>query len=178
MLPRVNSSEPDRVLRVDPAHRRGTVLRPRAGWYGSVKGWIDFGLALVLFVLAASVILVAAVLVKLTSRGPAFYTQPRVGRHGCLFAIYKIRTMRHNCEKESGARWATPGDRRVTPVGRFLRATHLDELPQLWNVLRGDMSLVGPRPERPEFVPTLAEQVLLYRERLLVRPGVTGLAQV
>jgi lipopolysaccharide/colanic/teichoic acid biosynthesis glycosyltransferase len=86
--------------------------------------------------------------------------------------------MRHDCERESGACWSVAGDRRITPVGHFLRRTHLDELPQLWNVLRGEMSLVGPRPERPEFTPALEESLPLYRDRLLVRPGMTGLAQV
>jgi lipopolysaccharide/colanic/teichoic acid biosynthesis glycosyltransferase len=86
--------------------------------------------------------------------------------------------MYHECERHSGARWSTPGDTRVTPVGRFLRASHIDELPQLWNILTGEMSLVGPRPERPEFVPTLEAAIPRYRERLRVRPGVTGLAQV
>jgi lipopolysaccharide/colanic/teichoic acid biosynthesis glycosyltransferase len=86
--------------------------------------------------------------------------------------------MFHNCERHTGARWAQPDDPRVTTVGRFLRRTHLDELPQLWNVLRGEMSLVGPRPERPEFVPELERIIPHYRVRLLVRPGVTGLAQV
>src|SRR5262249_14297707 len=94
------------------------------------------------------------------------------------FRIYKLRTMTHNCEKISGARWSTPGDTRITWLGRFLRRTHLDELPQLWNVLKGDMSLVGPRPERPEFLPELERAVPRYRERLHVKPGVTGLAQV
>ena len=86
--------------------------------------------------------------------------------------------MIYRCESLTGARWAVPGDPRITPVGRFLRRTHLDELPQLWNVLRGDMSLIGPRPERPEFVPQLEHAIPYYRERLTVRPGVTGLAQV
>src|SRR5262249_6107062 len=113
-----------------------------------------------------------------TSRGPIFYSQVRLGRLGRLYTIYKLRTMVHECEKTSGARWSTAGDPRITPVGRFLRRTHLDELPQLWNVLRGEMSLVGPRPERPEFVPQLAQAIPGYRERLLVRPGLTGLAQV
>src|SRR5207253_4196733 len=109
---------------------------------------------------------------------PVFYSQIRLGRGGKPFAIYKIRTMTHNCEKVSGAQWSTPGDARITPVGRFLRKTHLDELPQLWNVLRADMSLVGPRPERPEFVPKLEHALPRYRDRLAVRPGVSGLAQV
>src|SRR5206468_4326259 len=95
------------------------------------------------------------ILVKLTSRGPAFYSQTRLGLRGKPFTIYKIRTMIHNCESRSGARWCMPGDPRITLVGRLLRKTHVDELPQLWNVLRGEMSLVGPRPERPEFVPQL-----------------------
>jgi lipopolysaccharide/colanic/teichoic acid biosynthesis glycosyltransferase len=117
-------------------------------------------------------------LVKVTSRGSALYCQTRVGRHGKPFTIFKIRTMVHECESLTGACWATPGDARATPVGRWLRKTHIDELPQLWNVLRGDMSLVGPRPERPEFVPHLEKAIPHYRGRLLVRPGVTGLAQV
>jgi lipopolysaccharide/colanic/teichoic acid biosynthesis glycosyltransferase len=118
------------------------------------------------------------VLVRLTSHGPAFYSQMRLGRGGRPFRIYKLRTMVHDCEKEGGARWSTPGDPRVTRLGAFLRRSHLDELPQLWNVLKGDMSLVGPRPERPEFVPRLEQAIPGYRLRLAVRPGVTGLAQV
>jgi lipopolysaccharide/colanic/teichoic acid biosynthesis glycosyltransferase len=133
---------------------------------------------MVLLVLAAPVILVAGLLVALTSRGPVFYTQTRLGRNGRPFRVIKLRTMTHNCEKVSGVCWALPGDPRVTTVGRVLRRTHLDELPQLWNVLKGEMSLVGPRPERPEFMPELERAIPHYRDRLLVRPGVTGLAQV
>jgi lipopolysaccharide/colanic/teichoic acid biosynthesis glycosyltransferase len=124
------------------------------------------------------VIVLVAILVKLLSRGPAFYSQLRVGLHGQVFRLYKIRTMIHNCERESGVRWATANDVRVTPIGRFLRRTYLDELPQLWNVLKGDMSLVGPRPERPEFTPILEQAISHYSRRLAVRPGMTGLAQV
>jgi lipopolysaccharide/colanic/teichoic acid biosynthesis glycosyltransferase len=142
------------------------------------KAVIDFALALVLFALTSPVLVVLAMLVKVTSRGPAIYRQTRVGRHGKLFTIYKLRTMAHECERLSGVRWSPPGDSRVTLLGRVLRKTHLDELPQLWNVLRGDMSLVGPRPERPEFVPDLQTAIPHYADRLLVRPGVTGLAQV
>jgi lipopolysaccharide/colanic/teichoic acid biosynthesis glycosyltransferase len=139
---------------------------------------LDFVFALVLSVPALPIIAVAALLVKLTSKGPAFYTQARVGRHGKLFTIYKIRTMIDNCESLTGARWSIPGDPRVTAVGWVLRATHLDELPQLLNVLKGDMSLIGPRPERPEFLPELEAALPAYLQRLEVRPGVTGLAQV
>jgi lipopolysaccharide/colanic/teichoic acid biosynthesis glycosyltransferase len=131
-----------------------------------------------LLVLAAPIILLAAVLVKLTSRGPVFYTQTRLGLDGREYIIYKLRSMFHNCERHSGACWSTAGDPRITPVGRWLRRLHIDELPQLWNVLRGDMSLVGPRPERPEFIPHLEEALPLYRLRRAVAPGVTGLAQV
>jgi len=150
----------------------------QSAWPGWFKAGTEFVLALGLLILSSPLLLFAALLVKLTSRGPVIYCQTRLGRNGRPYRIFKIRTMIHNCERKSGPRWAVPDDPRITPVGRFLRRTHLDELPQLWNVLRGEMSLVGPRPERPEFAAPLAELIPLYRERLLVRPGVTGLAQV
>jgi lipopolysaccharide/colanic/teichoic acid biosynthesis glycosyltransferase len=121
---------------------------------------------------------VVAMLVRLTSRGPAIYRQLRVGRHGRPFFMYKIRTMRHDAEVTSGPVWARPGDPRVTPLGRVLRKVHLDEVPQLFNVLKGEMSLVGPRPERPEFTQQLALRIPNYLERLTVLPGITGLAQI
>jgi lipopolysaccharide/colanic/teichoic acid biosynthesis glycosyltransferase len=155
-----------------------SVWQPTSGWYLSCKIYVDFIFALALFVLTLPVMAVAALLVKLTSRGPAFYWQTRIGRNGKPFILYKLRTMRHDCESLTGAQWCKPGDPRITPLGRFLRKTHIDELPQLWNVLRGEMSLVGPRPERPEFIPQLEQVIPHYRDRLLVRPGVTGLAQV
>jgi lipopolysaccharide/colanic/teichoic acid biosynthesis glycosyltransferase len=129
-------------------------------------------------IILAPVIALTALLVRVTSRGPAFYTQTRVGRNGRLFTIFKIRTMIHECESLTGPRWSMPGDPRITPIGHFLRRTHLDELPQLLNVLRGEMSLIGPRPERPEFTAKLERALPAYPERLRVRPGVTGLAQV
>jgi lipopolysaccharide/colanic/teichoic acid biosynthesis glycosyltransferase len=147
-------------------------------WYLSCKTALDVTAALLLLVLAAPLILLAALLVKLTSRGPAFYTQDRVGRDGRVFTIYKIRTMIHNAESLTGPRWSIPGDPRITWFGQFLRLSHIDELPQLLNILRGEMSLVGPRPERPEFLPELQQSLPAYRDRLAVRPGVTGLAQV
>ena len=147
-------------------------------WYLGCKGIVEWLLALVLFVLALPVILVCALLVRLTSSGAAFYSQTRLGRHGMPFRIYKLRTMVDDCEKRSGAQWSRPGDPRVTAIGRILRKIHLDELPQLWNVLRGDMGLVGPRPERPEFIPSLEKALPHYCDRLLIKPGITGLAQV
>jgi lipopolysaccharide/colanic/teichoic acid biosynthesis glycosyltransferase len=149
-----------------------------SSFYSSLKVAAEYIAALCIFIVAAPVIVLAALLVKLTSQGPAFYSQTRVGRNGRHYKLFKLRSMRHDCEKTSGACWSTAGDPRVTPVGRFLRSSHIDELPQLLNVLVGDMSLVGPRPERPEFFPQLEDALPLYRSRLLVRPGVTGLAQV
>lgn len=153
------------------------VRLPPSG-YAACKVVLDFILALVLFIATAPLLLLAMALVKLTSRGPALYLQIRTGRDGRPFPIYKIRTMYHQCEKTSGIQWSTPGDSRILPLGRWLRRTHIDELPQLWNVLRGHMSLIGPRPERPEFVPQLARSIHHYRQRCRIRPGVTGLAQV
>jgi lipopolysaccharide/colanic/teichoic acid biosynthesis glycosyltransferase len=139
---------------------------------------LDIGLALVLLVVCAPVIGVLILLVRCTSRGPVIYAQTRVGLRGRSFRIYKIRSMPHNVEATSGPVWATLNDRRSTWIGTWLRRYHLDELPQLINVLRGDMSLVGPRPERPEFTQRLAVQIPGFLERLDVRPGVTGLAQI
>lgn len=166
-----------------PKKKPKAVVRPTVeplafGWYLPCKTALDIVLAAGLLVLTGPVILLTALLVRATSRGPAFYTQTRVGRDGRLFTIFKIRTMVHNCESLTGPRWSIPGDPRITRLGHFLRQTHLDELPQLFNVLRGEMSLIGPRPERPEFTAKLERALPAYPERLRVRPGVTGLAQV
>jgi lipopolysaccharide/colanic/teichoic acid biosynthesis glycosyltransferase len=146
--------------------------------YRLVKRSLDCALACVLLVVTAPVVVASMLLVKLTSRGPMTYTQTRVGVHGRRFTIYKLRTMIHNCESLTGPRWAVPGDPRVTSVGGVLRKLHIDELPQLINVLKGDMSLVGPRPERPEFVTKLESDIPYYPARHAVVPGITGLAQL
>src|SRR2546423_1195477 len=143
--------------------------------YQRLRRAADIAAALLLSLLALPVVALA---INLTSRGPAIYTQTRIGRGGRPFTIYKLRTMVDNCESLTGPRWTIPGDPRVTAIGWLLRRTHLDELPQLLNVLRGDMSLVGPRPERPEFVPELERAIPAYGQRLQVKPGVTGPAQV
>jgi lipopolysaccharide/colanic/teichoic acid biosynthesis glycosyltransferase len=156
----------------------GVVELPDLDWQVACKTVTDFLLAGLLLLGTLPLMALAMALVMLTSRGPVIYSQTRVGRHGRPFTIFKIRTMYLDCERLTGPVWSTGNDPRVIPVGRFLRSTHLDELPQLWNVLRGDMSLVGPRPERPEFVAQLEKQLPRYRERLRVRPGVTGLAQL
>lgn len=151
---------------------------PRRTAYPRIKRAMDVTLAAFLFVATMPLMLLCGLLVRLTSKGPAIYTQTRLGLRGAEFRIFKIRTMIDNCESLTGPRWALPGDPRVTPVGAMLRATHLDELPQLWNVIQGDMSLIGPRPERPEIVTKLLRDLPDYGDRLEVRPGITGLAQV
>ena len=150
------------------------------GWYSVAKIAFDYGAALAMLPLALVLMAFAALAVKITSPGPVFYTQTRVGLNGRKYKIIKIRTMKANVEAVSGIQWSQKGDPRITRVGRFLRITHIDELPQLFNVLLGHMSLVGPRPERPEVIQArgLNQLVPGYRHRLRVKPGVTGLAQV
>jgi sugar transferase (PEP-CTERM system associated) len=134
--------------------------------------------SLIGFVLATPLMLITAVGVKLTSKGPVLYRQRRVGLNGRVFTVYKFRSMYVDAEARTGAVWASKDDPRITPFGKWLRKLRLDELPQLWNVLKGDMSMVGPRPERPEFVEMLAQQIPYYRQRLAVKPGITGWAQI
>ena len=138
---------------------------------------LDLALALALLVLTSPLVLIFGGLVKATSRGPMIYSQIRAGRDGEPFTIYKLRTMVQDAEKQ-GAQWAMVGDPRVTPLGRFMRKVRIDELPQLWNILKGDMSFIGPRPERPEFHAQLDAQIPFFGLRLLVKPGLTGWAQV
>jgi sugar transferase (PEP-CTERM system associated) len=134
--------------------------------------------SLLLLLVAAPLLPLIALAIKLTSPGPVLFSQERVGRYGRHFRVFKFRTMRSDAEAATGAVWAGKNDPRITPVGRFLRKTRLDELPQLWNVLRGDMSFIGPRPERPEFTDWLATEIPFYNLRHIVRPGLTGWAQV
>lgn len=146
--------------------------------YGLLKRSFDVLVASVLLLLMMPLMVLTAILVKLTSSGPVFFSQKRVGLHGRPFVLHKFRTMRLQSEESSDLTWTTPGDDRCTPLGRWLRGFNLDELPQLWNVLRGDMSLVGPRPERQFFVDKFAEEIESYNVRHFLKSGITGWAQV
>ncbi|MCD4781144.1 MAG: exopolysaccharide biosynthesis polyprenyl glycosylphosphotransferase [Candidatus Omnitrophica bacterium] len=146
--------------------------------YAAIKKVLDFIFSVFLFIAISPLMLLLALLVKLTSRGSVIYSQIRVGKDGKLFKIFKFRSMKVDAEKNSGPVWAAENDNRLTPVGGFLRKSHLDELPQLFNVLRGEMSIIGPRPERPKFVDEFKQAIPDYEKRLRVQPGITGLAQV
>jgi sugar transferase (PEP-CTERM system associated) len=151
---------------------RQSVLR------GIIKRCFDIVASASLIVIAAPVVALAALLIAAEGGGSVIYRQERVGYRGRSFTVYKLRSMSQDAEKDGKARWAAPNDARVTRIGRFIRRTRIDELPQLYNVLKGEMSFVGPRPERPEFVAMLTEQIPFYAVRNSVKPGVTGWAQV
>ena len=147
-------------------------------WFRLMRRALNFSVALLAIVISLPLIPFIVLAVKLGSPGPALYRQRRVGRAGKAFYCYKFRTMRQDAEADTGATWATDNDPRITRVGRFLRSSRLDEIPQLWCVLKGDMHFVGPRPERPEFVEWLSKEIPYYGVRHTVRPGITGWAQV
>lgn len=150
---------------------------PQMLYIKKIKRGFDIAASIFGLIFSVPVLLLAIIAVKLTSRGPVFYTQIRAGRFGRQFKMIKIRTMRVDAET-NGAVWSTENDPRVTPVGKFLRKYRIDEIPQLINVLKGEMSFVGPRPERPEFINELAKVIPFYQERLMIQPGITGWAQV
>ncbi|KAA6458316.1 TIGR03013 family PEP-CTERM/XrtA system glycosyltransferase [Acidobacteria bacterium AB60] len=139
---------------------------------------VSFVLSSLALLICLPLIPFIALAIRISSPGPILFRQPRTGFRGTVFTVYKFRTMRRDAESSTGAVWATKNDPRVTRLGRFMRKTRLDEIPQLWNVLRGDMGLIGPRPERPEFTSWLSEQIPYYDLRHIVRPGLTGWAQV
>jgi exopolysaccharide biosynthesis polyprenyl glycosylphosphotransferase len=147
-------------------------------WEESLKRLMDIVASILILAVGMPLWLLNSIVLKANSKGPLFYRQMRVGKNGRLFKIIKFRSMVADAEKKSGPVWADKNDPRVTSWGRFMRKTHIDEVPQFINVLIGDMSLVGPRPERPEFVESLSQEIPLYKRRLRVRPGITGWAQV
>ncbi|HTY35889.1 MAG TPA: sugar transferase [Bacteroidota bacterium] len=151
------------------------IMKP---WEESLKRGLDVVVSFLILVVGSPFWLLVAAIIKLNSPGPALYGQERIGKNGKPFRIFKFRSMYVDAEKKSGPVWASKQDPRVTPVGRILRRLHVDEVPQFINVLRGDMSLVGPRPERDFFVEKLSAELPLYKRRLKVRPGITGWAQV
>ena len=145
--------------------------------YEYTKRVFDVVLSSIGLIVAIPLMVIIGIAIKLDTKGPIFYCQERVGKNGKVYTLYKLRSMHENAE-ENGAQWAEEDDPRVTKVGRFIRKTRLDELPQLFNVLKGDMSLVGPRPERPIFTYQFNEEIPGFINRLQVKPGLTGLAQV
>lgn len=166
------------ALTNDHDSMRDALNSPSVSSYFRWKGMVDRPLAAILLVLTAPVIGLLWLLVKCTSPGPGFYRQKRSGQFGRPFTMFKLRTMRQDAEAVTGAIWCSTNDPRITRLGWLLRKFHLDELPQLVNVLKGEMSLAGPRPERPEFVEVLATKIEGYCDRLMVPPGITGLAQL
>ena len=156
----------------------GVVVRFARRSFERLKRAMDILMAMAGLVVCSPLLLISGILIKATSKGPIIYKQKRVGRLGQTFEIYKLRTMRVDAEKETGAVWAKRDDPRLTSAGKILRNLHVDEIPQLLNVLKGQMSIVGPRPERPEIVTDLKKIILDYEKRLCVKPGITGLAQV
>ncbi|NLR09054.1 MULTISPECIES: sugar transferase [Lactobacillaceae] len=146
--------------------------------YIPVKRLLDIIAAIILFIVTLPIVFVAMVAIRIETPGSVFYTQDRVGLGGKIIRIRKLRSMYQNAEKKSGAKWADKEDSRVTKVGRFIRKVRIDELPQLVSVIKGDMSLIGPRPERPEFTEEFAHEYPGFEQRLRIKPGLSGYAQV
>ena len=151
------------------------MLEPVSGWNKTVKRFMDVTISLIGLLLFVLILPILAILIKLDSAGSVFYKQTRIGKGGKPFIMYKLRSMPIDAEKDTGPVWATKEDKRIRRLGKFLRNSSLDEIPQFWNILKGEMSIVGPRPERPHFIKQHRE---LQNQRLVVKPGLTGLAQV
>lgn len=154
-----------------------TIVVKKKVIYDFIKRLSDIFLSIIIFPVALILIIVFGLLIKIETPGPIFYSQIRVGKNGKFFKIYKLRSMYEDAEK-NGAQWAIKDDPRITKVGKFIRKTRIDELPQLINIIKGDLSFIGPRPERPELIIKFSEQIPNFIDRNLVKPGLTGLAQV
>jgi exopolysaccharide biosynthesis polyprenyl glycosylphosphotransferase len=147
-------------------------------WEKKLKRISDITISLLILIVTLPLDILVSILIKFDSPGPVLFKQDRIGMNNKIFKIYKFRSMFKDAEKHTGPIWSSKGDVRVTRVGRIIRILRIDEIPQLWNVLKGEMSLVGPRPERPFFVEKLSKEIPYYKRRLKVRPGITGWAQV
>ena len=173
-----NIPEPASLALITTGGIFGYLIRFARKRFQEFKRCFDVTVSVVGLALTAPVIALAAIFIKIVSPGPVFFKQGRVGLNGETFNIYKLRTMNIDAEKDTGPIWAQEDDPRLIKFGKIIRKMHIDELPQLFNVLKGEMSIVGPRPERPVFVKKLDKQIIDYRKRLNVKPGITGLAQV
>jgi exopolysaccharide biosynthesis polyprenyl glycosylphosphotransferase len=151
------------------------IMKP---WEKVVKRIIDMSVSAFILIAGLPIWIIVAILIKIDSPGPVIYKQERVGKNGKVFTLYKFRSMVKDAERMTGPRWASKNDPRITRIGKIIRKLHIDEVPQFFNVLKGDMSLIGPRPERPIFVEKFSKEIPLYRRRLKVKPGITGWAQV
>jgi exopolysaccharide biosynthesis polyprenyl glycosylphosphotransferase len=147
-------------------------------WQAQIKRLFDICVSLFILVPFMPFWIIVAIIIRFTDKGPAVYSQERIGKNGRPFIMYKFRSMYVDAEKRSGPQWATENDPRITPFGRFMRKSRIDEIPQLWNVLKGEMSIVGPRPERQYFIEKLSKEIPWYVKRLKMKPGITGWAQV
>jgi len=156
----------------------GFLVRFARKRFQEFKRMFDVTVSLIGLIISLPVVALTAAVIKIVSPGSVFFKQERVGLNGEVFYIYKLRTMRLDAEKDTGPMWAKEDDPRLIKFGKFMRKSHVDELPQLFNVLKGEMSIVGPRPERPVFVDKLSGQIKEYNKRITVKPGITGLAQV
>ena len=152
-------------------------MKRKVKFYNNIKSFIEFILSFLLLILVIPIIMLACIAIVIEIRANPFYTQERVGLNGRIFKIYKLRSMYIDAEKD-GHKWASENDDRITKVGSIIRNTRIDELPQLINILKRDMSFIGPRPERPEFVKEFLKDIPDFNDRLVVKPGITGWAQV
>jgi len=174
----VHAPEPSSMALIFSTGALGWLVRFARKRFEEFKRVFDILVASFGLVIAAPFMVLTAIAIKTVSPGPIFFRQERVGQNGKRFLIYKLRTMKVDAEKETGPVWAQENDDRLIKFGRLMRKMHLDELPQLFNILKGEMSIVGPRPERPIFVKSLSKEIGDYKKRLMVKPGLTGLAQV